>query len=150
MAKAPRDLGEAIRKRVLAKDGRFPLEAYRFLYEALDHTIRRIGERRHVTGHELLDGIRDLAEKAFGFLAKTVFENWGLKGTEDWGRIVFFLVDSKILSRTEQDRLEDFQGVYDFGEALESGYQIPIRFDPKSWKREYAGLQAEEETKKKS
>lgn len=129
-----------------ARDGRYSPQAFYFLLQALEHTFKRIGKRRHVSGRELLGGIRDLAETAFGFLAKTVFEGWGLKETEDWGRIVFLMVDAKVLSRTEEDRLEDFRGVYDFGEALEAGYRIPIRFDPAAWKRDYAGMPAGKET----
>ncbi len=132
-----------------AKDGRYSPQAFYFLLQSLDHTFQRIGERRHVSGRELLDGIRDLAEKAFGFLAKTVFETWGVRDTEDWGRLVFLMVESKVLSRTEQDRIEDFQGAYDFGQAFEAAYQIPIRFDPSAWKRDYAGMPAAEESPKK-
>lgn len=118
MAKAPRDLGEAIRKRVLAKDGRFPLEAYRFLYEALDHTIHRVGERRHVSGRELLDGVRDLAVRQFGPLGRMVFNRWNVRRSEDFGDMVFNLVDAGLMTRQETDSREDFQNGFDFDEAF--------------------------------
>jgi uncharacterized repeat protein (TIGR04138 family) len=115
----PRDLAEAIRKHVLPKDGRFPLEAYRFLYESLDHTIQRLGERRHVTGRELLEGIRDLALRQFGPLARMVFDRWNVRRTEDFGDMVFNLVDAGLMSRQETDSREDFAGGFDFDEAFQ-------------------------------
>ncbi len=118
MGKAPRDIGQAIRKRVLRRDPRYPVEAYRFVYEALDHTLSRIGERRHVSGQELLDGIRDFARSRFGPLARMVFDCWNIRRTEDFGEIVFNLVEADLMSRTETDTREDFANGFDFNEAF--------------------------------
>ena len=75
-------------------------------------------ELRHVTGREVLEGIRDLALGRFGFMAKTVFEEWGVMVTEDFGHIVFHLVTEGILSKTDSDRLSDFSRGFDFTDAF--------------------------------
>ncbi|MFN3485448.1 MAG: Minf_1886 family protein [Planctomycetota bacterium] len=103
---------------VAARDGRYHVNAYRFVYEALDFTVRRIGQKRHVTGRELLEGIRDLALEQFGGLTLMVFDVWGVRTTGDFGNIVFNLVDAGLMSRSESDSREDFDDVYDFREVF--------------------------------
>jgi uncharacterized repeat protein (TIGR04138 family) len=115
---APRDLGDAIRALIREKDPRYPFEAYQFLYEALDHTIQRIGARRHVSGQELLEGIRDMAVQRFGPLAKMVFDRWNIHRTDDFGELVFNLVDAGLMSKQPTDSREDFHNGFDFDEAF--------------------------------
>jgi uncharacterized repeat protein (TIGR04138 family) len=116
--KAPQDLIQAIRTLIREKDPRYPFEAYQFLYEALDHTIQKIGERRHVSGQELVEGIRGLATLRFGPLAKMVFDRWNIHQTEDFGEIVFNLVEAGLMSKTDTDTREDFQNGFNFDEAF--------------------------------
>ncbi len=103
---------------LIAKDPRYPFEGYRFLFEALDHTVRRLGERRHVSGQELLEGIRILALEQFGSLARMVFDGWNVRKTDDFGEMVFHLVDAGLMGKTAQDSKEDFKNGYDFDEAF--------------------------------
>lgn len=117
---------------VLAQDPRFPREAYLFVREALDHTqellVKRGGKLpRHVSGMELLDGIRDLAIKQFGPMAITVFDEWRIRRCEDFGEIVFNLVENKILSKTDEDSREDFKRGYDFTEVFRRPYLPSLR-----------------------
>ncbi len=100
------------------KDPRYAFQSYCFLFEALEHTVRRTGERRHVTGQELLAGIRDLALLQFGGLARMVLGGWGIHRTEDFGEMVFDLVGAGFMGRTESDSKEDFRDVFDFEEAF--------------------------------
>lgn len=100
------------------KHGRYRANAYKFVMDAVQYTVGRLTEKRHVTGGELLDGIRDLALQAFGPMAKTVFEQWGIRRTEDFGTIVFQLVDAGLLGKTEADKQSDFSRGYDFNEAF--------------------------------
>jgi uncharacterized repeat protein (TIGR04138 family) len=109
---------------VLAKDPRFKPEAYVFVHDALGHTWSRLDHRRHVTGRELLNGIKDLALKRYGPMAKAVLNSWGVHTTDDFGAIVFNLVDAELLSKTEEDRIEDFHAAYDFNEAFVRSYDI--------------------------
>ena len=105
-------------KEIAAGGGRYSVQAYRFVYEALDYTLKKIGCKRHVTGRELLFGIRDLAIEQFGGLAPMVFDVWGVHRTGDFGAIVWSLVESGLMSRSDTDALADFENVYDFREAF--------------------------------
>ena len=123
----PIDLETAIRQRVLPDDDRYTLAAYLFIYEALVFTQKRLQRddpeleagRRHVSGQELLEGIREYATRMFGPLAPTVFRSWGLKTTSDFGEIVFNLVEHELLGKTDTDRREDFADGFDFDTAFE-------------------------------
>ena len=103
---------------VAQKHGRYKPNAYRFTLDAVHFTVKGIGHSRHVSGEELLEGIRRLALERFGPMAKTVFEQWGIATTQDFGHIVFQLVDEGLLGKTEQDKLTDFARGYDFNEAF--------------------------------
>lgn len=103
---------------LVKNDKRYPIQAYFFVFEALDFTIKKIGERRHITGKELLEGIKDYSLQEFGGLAKMVFNQWGIKKTEDFGEIVFSLVEAGLMSRTETDSREDFKDGYNFDEVF--------------------------------
>jgi len=113
---------EALEK-ILAGDSRYAREAYLFLREALDFTQKMIlkesrGQLRHVSGQELLEGIRQYALQQFGPMAVTVFEEWGVKNCRDFGEIVFNMVEASLLAKTEKDTRDDFQNGYDFTEAF--------------------------------
>lgn len=105
-------------KKVVARDGRYSLDAYRFVYEALEYTVKSLGRKGHVTGRELLEGLRDYALEQFGGLAPMVFAHWGVRKTDDFGNIVFNLVEANLMGRSEADSPEDFKDVFDFGEAF--------------------------------
>jgi uncharacterized repeat protein (TIGR04138 family) len=109
---------------ILAQDRRFSREAYAFVMGALQHTVERLGERRHVTGQELLTGVRDLARERFGMMAPAVFSAWGIRKTEDFGRIVFNLVEAKVLSKRPEDTIDDFREGFDFATAFEPEYDL--------------------------
>ncbi|MEZ6188290.1 MAG: hypothetical protein R3F62_25220 [Planctomycetota bacterium] len=124
---------------------RFTLEAYLFLREALDYAQTLVGEKRHVTGTELLEGFRQHAIEQFGPLCHVVFKDWGVSSTGDVGEMVFDLVECELLSKTEDDRLEDFQDVYDFEEEF-APRTLFARLDarclsapPRATKRELSG-----------
>jgi uncharacterized repeat protein (TIGR04138 family) len=107
----------------LARDrGRYSPQAYFFVLEALNFTLERLqkeGHAGHITGHQLLTGIRDFGLKSFGFLGRAVFESWGVRKTDDFGDIVFDLVSVQLLSKQETDSKSDFEGGFDFANAFE-------------------------------
>ncbi|MEQ8845358.1 MAG: hypothetical protein RIB58_10945 [Phycisphaerales bacterium] len=74
---------------------------------------------RHVSGQELCLGLRSLAVEKYGLLARTVLRGWGVGSTEDFGRIVYAMVEAGLLRTSERDSLDDFRGVYDFDEAFD-------------------------------
>ena len=110
-------------KPVLEKDDRYTVPAYIFVREGLDHTVKKLKKPRHVSGHELLDGMREYALREYGPIAKRVLSEWGIKECIDFGNIVFNLVDAGLLGQTEEDSIEDFMGGYDFHEAFIKPYQ---------------------------
>lgn len=77
-----------------------------------------------MTGQELCIGLRDYAVDCFGVLALTVLEQWGIRRTEDFGRIVFAMIDAGFLRKTAEDSLEDFVGVFEFDEAFARTLEI--------------------------
>jgi uncharacterized repeat protein (TIGR04138 family) len=107
----------ALRK-LVAEEKSYPIDAYFFLYQALDRAQSIVGARRHVSGQELLEGARLLAVELFGPLTLMVFDHWKLTSTEDFGHMVFHLVKRDLMGKTEDDKLEDFSGAYEFEDAF--------------------------------
>jgi len=131
---AEKNLAEAV-ARILQRDQRYAPEAYEFVCEALAFTMQMLnkpasGPGRHVTGQELLEGIRRYAVQNYGPLARRVLAAWGVQRTEDFGEIVFHLVDEGVLGKAPQDRKEDFAGGYDFEEAFVKPFR-PTREEEK-------------------
>ncbi len=116
---------EAAFRELEKRDGRFHERAYLFVLAALEYAQGRLPARRHLSGGELAWACRDFALDQFGLLASTVLAYWGVAATEDFGRIVFMLIDVGLLARQDSDRIEDFARVYDFAEAFGSGYRWP-------------------------
>ena len=113
---------------VLARDSRYPREAYVFVREALDFTQKLVGKEtrgaiRHVSGQELLEGIRKFALNQFGPMTTTVFEEWNIRQCRDFGEIVFNMVEIGLLAKTEKDTRDDFQNGYDFTDAFRKPFR---------------------------
>jgi uncharacterized repeat protein (TIGR04138 family) len=115
---------------ILRKDPRYHRDAYRFVREALDHTQKIVAktprenprlddeEERHVSGSELLEGIRVHALNQFGPMTLMVLKEWGLHNCEDFGEIVFNMIEIKSFKKTDKDSRDDFKPGYDFEEAF--------------------------------
>jgi uncharacterized repeat protein (TIGR04138 family) len=108
---------------IVASDPRYQREAYVFLRDSLDFTTKQQKKAkgttvRHVSGPELLEGVRQYALKEFGPLVVTVFDNWGIRSCEDIGHMVFNLIGAGIFGKTDEDSIEDFKSVYNFNEAF--------------------------------
>jgi uncharacterized repeat protein (TIGR04138 family) len=108
---------------ILKREKRFDAQAYFFLKDALDYTLKRIaenneGQARHVTGKELLEGYRDLALDQFGPMASTLMREWGVRKCLDVGDMVFHLIEEQVFGKQDSDRREDFSEVFDFEESL--------------------------------
>lgn len=120
---------------IVARDRRYPREAYCFLREALEVAQRpRAKEPRkaicHVTGQQLLEALRDHARHQFGPLARLVLSEWGVRCCEDFGEIVFNMVEAGLLSKTDKDSRNDFKDGYDFFEAFTRPYLPKARLFP--------------------
>ena len=113
---------------IVRRDSRFDPQAYLFLKEALDFTLKRAaedndGQARHVSGQELLEGFRDLALQEFGPMAATLMDEWGLATTRNVGEMVFQLIDEQMFGRQDTDTLADFEDIYDFDEAFRAPFR---------------------------
>ena len=109
--------------RVCSKDSRYHPEAYEFVMEALHFSQEKFRRPKHVTGKQLLDGIKALSLRKFGPLTRTVLKHWGIHATDDFGNIVFNLVENRILSKDDQDHYDSFKNAYDFEEVFDKGYR---------------------------
>ena len=113
--------------KVLNRDRRYNPEAYSFVMASLDFTTRKLRRHGHVTGQELVEGIREYALEQFGPMARNVLEHWGVKSTSDFGEIVFNMIDAGMLGKTEHDSKEDFSNLYDFKAAFDKGFKYTLR-----------------------
>ena len=126
---------------VLARDPRYPIQAYGFVLDALEFTKRTMKTRvqtrsrargkafaaaRHVTGRELCEGARRLALEHYGLMALAVLNLWGIRSTSDLGDIVFNLIASGDLEKTPNDSRADFDQVFDFETALRREYVLGL------------------------
>src|SRR5213078_5126069 len=113
---------------ILASDARYQGGAYVFLRDALDFTTKQQKKIkgttvRHVSGPELLEGVRQYALKEFGPMVMTVFGYWGVHASEDIGHMVFNLIGAGIFGKTDEDSMDDFKAVYDFRDAFVKPFQ---------------------------
>jgi len=124
-------------QRIIEKDSRYSVQSYQFIFEALDFTASKLGkkysssreEERHVSGQELSGGVKQYALMKFGFMTRTVFELWGITNSGDFGEIVFNLVESGLMGKTESDSVDDFKDLYDFQTEFEDKFEFEGDFD---------------------
>lgn len=139
---------EQVLDAVLAKDTRYHRDAYYFVRDALDVAQKKFAKAggraskdkpAHVSGQQLLEGIRAHALEQFGPLTLMVLEEWGVRRCEDFGEIVFNMVESSLLGKTENDSRDDFKGGYDFQEAFRKPYLPKGKQEPQKPKVEEVG-----------
>ena len=122
---------------VLARDSRYTIQAYAFVFEALEYTksLRKRSQTRsksrrsssaprHVTGRELCEGVRKLALESYGMMALTVLNLWGIRSTSDIGELVYSLIATGDFEKTPTDSRTDFDDVFDFDEAFRLNYVL--------------------------
>jgi uncharacterized repeat protein (TIGR04138 family) len=120
---------------IASSDGRYSADAIQFIYEGLGHTVRKMakedhgGQPHHVTGQELCWGIGSLASQKWGRLAKLVLNNWGIFSTRDFGEIVYLMIENKWMSAQPNDKIEDFDSVYNFDQFFEKDFEFQILQD---------------------
>ena len=115
-------------KIIRERDSRFDGDAYLFLRDALDFTVSNLRseemeEHRHVTGPELLAGVRDHALAEFGPMAWTVLESWGIKADSDIGAMVFQLIEVGAFGKSPEDSPDDFANVIELEKELTEPFQ---------------------------
>ena len=119
----------------IAKNSPFPVDAFLFVQRGLDYTAKQEygqnGENtedavdsRHVSGEQLCIGLRDYAVDEYGLLARTVLKRWNILTSNDFGKIVFAMVDAGLLHKTSDDSIDDFDHVFDFLEVFPSKIHV--------------------------
>lgn len=110
---------------IVAEDTRYERDAYLFVRDALEFTTKQqkkktaVGAQEcHVSGRQLLDGVRQYALQQFGPMVPTVFEHWRIRACEDVGHIVFNLIEAREFGKSDQDTLDEFRQGFDFHEAF--------------------------------
>jgi len=103
---------------IAQKDSRYKPDAYGFVMQALWFTQQKLKRSGHITAREFLEGVRDFGLNQYGPMTKNVFEHWGIKGTSDFGEVIFNMIDSGLMKKSEEDNRGDFKDVYNFEEAL--------------------------------
>ena len=126
--------------KLLETDRRYRLEAYQFVSEALSHAQRRMskkttgksgacrtppkGDERHMNGPQLCHAIRELAIEQYGLMARAVLRRWGVTSTGDFGEIVYNLIEVGKMKKSNTDRREDFDNVYDFDDVFSKHFRM--------------------------
>lgn len=117
---------DKIVEEIIKKDIRYPRGAYHFIREALEHTVKNLDatdpQNLHVTGKVLLNGIRDYALIQYGPMTMTLLKQWRVESCEDFGNIVFNLVEAGVFGKTDNDNRADFENGFDFHEAFEKPF----------------------------
>ncbi len=133
---------------LLARDDRYPFEAYVFVFEALRYAQEKMGlgteylgedlgsdldegegagePERHVSGQELCEAMRKYAHEQYGYMAKSVLNHWSIHSTSDFGELVFNLIKIEQMRKTPNDRREDFDNVFDFDEGFQHSFQFSL------------------------
>ena len=108
---------------IYERDSRYREDSYAFVMDALKYTQKKYKSHKHVSGDQMLNGIKELLMKKFGPMTMTVLKHWGITNTEDFGNIIFNLVENEILTKTEEDDVASFKDGYDFHEIFNTGYR---------------------------
>jgi uncharacterized repeat protein (TIGR04138 family) len=114
---------ECIVEQIYEADKRYKEDAYVFVMEALSYTQRKFRSPKHVSGEEMLQGMKELLIKRYGPMTMSVLKYWGIQSTEDFGNIVFNLVENKVLTKTEDDNIDHFRNGYNFDDVFNVGYR---------------------------
>ncbi len=113
--------------KVLERDKRYDPESYAFVMSALNLTTQKLKRQGHITGQELLEGIKEYALEQFGPMSRFVLEHWGIKTTNDFGEIVFNMIDAGMLGRSGGDSKEDFDNCFDFKDVFDKAARYTLR-----------------------
>ena len=127
---------------IIAADGRYCIKAFEFLHDGLEYAVKNVHgyraefadddefddhESSHVSGQQLCLAMRDLAKKRWGMLAKAVLNKWGIHKTQDFGNMVYLLIEHDFMDKNPEDTIEDFDDVFDFTTDLDVSQDISMK-----------------------
>jgi uncharacterized repeat protein (TIGR04138 family) len=120
-------------KEIMDQAGGYSPACFGFIRDGLAHTVEMVHgnpaeqtilelglveDSRHVCGHELCIGLKDYAIERYGMLAKSVLNKWGIHYTRDFGNIIFAMVEAGLMRTTDDDRIDDFDSIYEFDDVF--------------------------------
>jgi uncharacterized repeat protein (TIGR04138 family) len=111
---------------IVEHDPRYCAEAYEFVSNAVTYTAKMLnksGASKHISGKELLDGVKVFAQQEYGPLAGEVLRNWGLRDGTSVGNVVFNMVNSHLLGKSDKDSLEDFRIGFDVDKDFPTAFE---------------------------
>jgi uncharacterized repeat protein (TIGR04138 family) len=112
-------------EQIAAEDGRYKLQAIRFVHEGLGYTAKNVAtEPKHVNGETLCEGLKKLALEKWGRLAMLVLNTWGIKTTRDFGEIVWLMIRYERMSAQPTDSIDDFNDVFNFKTAFKDQFKF--------------------------
>ena len=126
---------------LVKSDRRFKIDAYLFVRDGLSYAqdVLEMGGdvegskpdpetqvEHHLTGQQLCEALRRYSLEQYGYMAKVVLNSWGIRATGDFGEIVYNMIRIGLMKKSESDRREDFENVYDFDEALQHRFDISL------------------------
>ena len=114
-------------QKIINFDPRYKEDAYFFVMTSLDRALGFLEKPRHLSGHELLQSIREESREQFGPMTATVFEHWGIKNSLDFGHIVFNMVREGILTKTDEDKIEDFEETLSFENFFDGSIEYRLK-----------------------
>jgi uncharacterized repeat protein (TIGR04138 family) len=117
---------------IAKNDGRYSLRAFGFVHEGLEYTVKKFhgnierpsDDLHHISGKQLCEGLADLAADKWGRMAKVTLNQLGVKSTNDFGNIVYLMIENKWMHARPEDSIEEFNSVYDFEEVFEKNYEF--------------------------
>ena len=110
---------------IAQEDGRYNPAALKFVYDGLGYTVKKVtDEPQHINGQVLCEGLRQLALKRWGRLAKLVLNSWGVKTTRDFGEIVYLMIENQWMSAQPTDSIDDFNNIYDFDTVFNKQFKF--------------------------
>ncbi len=133
----------------VARDSRYPVEAYQFVREAMafaddtmemdeysfdsaasEEVVAVRPQERHLTGQQLCEAIRRYSLNQFGYMSRIVLKNWGIESTSSFGDIVYNMIDAGIMKKSTRDRRSHFDDVFSF-DVLETDFSISSSVAPR-------------------
>lgn len=112
-------------EKIAQDDGRYNPKAFRFVYEGLTYTTKNIVTTpQHISGQTLCEGLKRLAVEKWGRLAMLVLNQWNVSTTQDFGEIVYLMIEHKWMSDQPNDSIEDFYNVFDFKTVFKEKFKF--------------------------
>lgn len=123
-------------------DQRYKIDAYLFVRDGLSYAQEVLnmsgsqqaeesepkseGPEHHLTGQQLCEALRQYSLNQYGYMAKMVLNNWGIHETGDFGEIVYNMIRIGLMKKSDTDRREDFNNVFEFEEGLQNQFDISM------------------------